>query len=88
MLILQEKTDDNFKHVNGAYYTPKATLKSKHGCIMHIYIDKCCYCLAVKSTSTSFTTATHIPWEAHEVLKTLPSMKNNALISASITKRI
>jgi hypothetical protein len=89
MLVLQEKPDEIFLHVNGGYYSPKATLKGKSRFdTIHIYIEGCCYCIAVPCSSLQFVNATHIPWEVHEVLKTLPSMRNNSLISDSIKWRI
>jgi hypothetical protein len=76
MLVLQEKPDEVFKHVNGTSYKPVATLKEFKGFTMHIYEDDEYYAIAVPCNSTSFVTATHICPEAHEVLRTLPSLAN------------
>jgi len=76
MLVLQEKPDEIFNHVNGNIYKPVVTLKDFSGFTVHIYRADEYYAIAVPCSGNRFVNATHICPEVHEVLKTLPSLEN------------
>ena len=73
MSYKQVPTDKTFQWDNGSTGTPVATLADEHGGRVQIIIDDGCYLIMIKRPN-GYRQSAWIFHEAHNVLKTLPSL--------------
>ena len=84
MLKVTEKPYQPIRHVNGKMFMPIVTMDDGEGFTCHIYVEGCCYLIAVPCSWNSFTNATHIFPEVHGVFKTLPILEGSILKKETI----
>ena len=74
MSYKQVPTDKTFQWDNSSTGTPVATLADSSGGRAQIVIDDGCYLIVLKRPNGRYQRTSWIFEEAHEVLKTLPSL--------------